>query len=358
MSNVQDPRALDTARRSWLADLQHAHAQNPGAATALAYARGAWTCGEYDLALALFRKAHAANAADAESTVALLRAASMLARFDVESETLDMAKAHRVDAPMLSLHRSLKQVPGSIAAARTALDAYLFDSLIAQFDNALAAVESGDITQLPDAPDPPAQARNDSLRWAMRHARSRDAHVGLPIEVLIRALEVAPREGLTLECGVYFGRSLKLIAGRSAGAVHGFDSFEGLPEAWNEAERAGAYSAAGRLPAMPANVTLHQGWFEDTLTPFFAAQAGAPVRLLHIDCDLYSSTRTVLAAARPHLVPGSVLVFDDLLGYPGYAAHELRAWEEFVAAHAVRWELVAACLLGREVAVRIESITR
>ena len=358
MSNLQTARVLDAARRDRLAALARAHAQAPGATTALAYARGAWQCGEYDLALALFQEAHGAKPTDPESTLALLRAASMLARFDVESETLAAAAARGVDSPMLSLHRSLRQVPGSIAAARSALDAHLFDSVIAQFDNALSAVESGDASRLPDLPDATAQARNDGLRWAMRHASSRNAHVGLPIEVLVRALEVAPRDGLTLECGVYFGRSLRVIAERSAAAVHGFDSFEGLPEAWNETERAGAYSTAGRLPAMPRNVTLHEGWFEHTLPPFFTSHPGTPIRLLHVDCDLYSSTRTVLASARPHLVPGSVLVFDDLLGYPGHAAHELRAWEEFCVTHGVHWNLIAACLLGREVAVRIESIAR
>jgi hypothetical protein len=61
----------------------------------------------------------------------------------------------------------------------------------------------------------------------------------------------------------------------------------------------------------------------------------------------------VLAAAAERLVAGSIVVFDDLLGYPGYESHELRAFEEFAAARALRWELVAACLLGREVAIRI-----
>ena len=97
---------------------------------------------------------------------------------------------------------------------------------------------------------------------------------------------------------------------------------------------------------------LHGGWFADTLPRYFAAHPG-PIRLLHVDCDLYSSTREVLAAANGRLVAGSVVVFDDLLGYPGYAQHELRAFEEWSQAHGVGWELIAACLLGREVAIRI-----
>ncbi len=72
-----------------------------------------------------------------------------------------------------------------------------------------------------------------------------------------------------------------------------------------------------------------------------------------MDCDLYSSTRTVLELAAPQLRSGSIVVFDDLLAFPGYEDHELRAFEEFTDASGLRWEIVAACLLGREVAFRV-----
>lgn len=357
MSNTGrvDPIVLDAARRDWLANLARMHGVVQSVQTALAYGRGAWKCGEYDLALSQFQWAHAANPDDENATLALLHAASSMARFDIESETLDVSSRRKVDSALLSLHRALKTVPGALARARRLLDAHRGDPVCAQFDAALGAIEAGDPSRLTAAGDTRALARDDSLRWAMRHARSAEAHVGLPVDVLMRGLGAAPVRGLTIECGVYFGRSLRVIAAQTRGDVHGFDSFQGLPEAWNVAEHAGAYSTAGRLPDVPPNVSLHTGWFEDTLPPFFAAH-GEPIRFLHIDCDLYSSTQTVLAAARAHLTAGSVLVFDDLLGYPGFEAHELKAWEEFTAAHDVRWELLAACLLGREVAVRIESI--
>jgi hypothetical protein len=99
-------------------------------------------------------------------------------------------------------------------------------------------------------------------------------------------------------------------------------------------------------------VRLHGGWFEDSLLGFSASQPG-PVRLLHVDCDLYSSTRTVLQAAEPRLVAGSVIVFDDLRAYPGYADHELKAFAEFAATQHLDGEVVVACLLGREVAIRV-----
>lgn len=285
----------------------------------------------------------------------------MLGETALEAELLTTALRAHPDDAALRLHAALSQVPDDLDAARAALAPLAADAVAGEFAEAIDAVRTG---RLP--PAGPAEtdtdteqaqrraARHDSLRWAMAHATSPSAHVGLPSRVLLRALEQAPTDGLTLECGVYFGRSLRLIAAGTNGPVHGFDSFDGLPEAWSERESAGAYSTGGRLPRVAANVTLHRGWFEDTLPPFFGEHAG-PIRLLHVDCDLYSSTRTVLAHADPRLVPGRIVVFDDLLGYPGYAAHELRAFEEFAASRRVRWSLVAACLLGREVAVRIEG---
>lgn len=348
----RSPEQLDQARRDWLAGLAHQHAAQPSAQNTLALARGEWLCGDYDRAMAHFIAARDRAPEVADAHVALVRSASMLGLHEVEAAALDLALRLHPQQPELALQAALRQVPGDLAAARHQLQPHLGDGLCAQFDEALAAIQAGDMPAADRSGDPQRIARQDSLRWVQRHAQDRQVHAGMPADVLLRALAASAGDGLTLECGVYFGRSLRLIAERSDGAVHGFDSFQGLPEAWSALERAGAYSTAGRLPAVARHVELHPGWFEDTLPPFFAAHSG-PIRLLHIDCDLYSSTRTVLEAADDRLVPGSVLVFDDFLGYPGYEQHELRAFEEFVSARGIGWELVAACLLGREVAIRI-----
>ncbi|HKX54573.1 MAG TPA: class I SAM-dependent methyltransferase [Xanthomonadales bacterium] len=163
-----------------------------------------------------------------------------------------------------------------------------------------------------------------------------------------------PPQGPVVECGVYHGFSLRLLSDRIRRPIHGFDSFQGLPESWKPGEPAGSYSTQGRLPAIAAHVQLHPGWFEQTL-PDFAAQPGDPIALLHIDCDLYSSTRTVLTQLGPRLAPGSLLVFDDFLSYEGYEQHEFRAAHEYFAASTQRFELVAAVLLGRAVAYRLVS---
>lgn len=52
--------------------------------------------------------------------------------------------------------------------------------------------------------------------------------------------------------------------------------------------------------------------------------------LLHLDADLYSSTRTVLDLVGDRLVPGSIVLFDEYFNYPGWPDGEHRAWSEFI----------------------------
>ena len=54
-----------------------------------------------------------------------------------------------------------------------------------------------------------------------------------------------------------------------------------------------------------------------TLTPTLAS-------FIHIDCDLYSSTKTVLTLLAPAIRTGTVLVFDEWCGYEGWEQHEAR----------------------------------
>src|SRR5690606_1350909 len=102
------------------------------------------------------------------------------------------------------------------------------------------------------------------------------------------------------------------IAALANQQVHGFDSFEGLPEVWHHEPR-GSYTTKGVIPTMPENVELHVGWFEDTL-PEFLAGNDQPVRFINIDCDIYSSTKTVLDSLASRIVHGSVIVFDEYIG--------------------------------------------
>ncbi len=172
-------------------------------------------------------------------------------------------------------------------------------------------------------------------------------------EVLDAALARLPREGLVCEFGVFEAWSTNRIADRLPDrTVYGFDSFEGLPERWRESFGPGAFSTGGRLPRVRPNVRLMKGWFDATLPAFAAAHPG-PAALLHVDCDLYSSTRCVLEQLGGRLVPGSVIVFDEYFNYPGWEEHEFRAFGEFVARKRLGYEYLAYNRLHEQVAVRV-----
>lgn len=335
-----------------LRELRARHAGRPTAACAFELARLAYVTGVYDEALARFVEARDRAPAEPACGLALARAASSLADHELEVEALARAERDCPPSPGLAIHRAMLDVPGNPPRAMLELSRFPDDAACAEFLTALQRIGVGlPVEAVSD--EPRAVARAAGARWVQRQAAGTVALQGLPVAVLERGLEAARLDGLVLEFGVYFGRSLRIIAARSPGEVHGFDSFEGLPEAWSANEGVGAYTTGGRRPHI-TGATLHAGWFEDTLPAFLAAHDG-PVRFLHVDCDLYSSTRTVLQALAPRIVPGTVIVFDDLLGYPGFEAHELRAFDEYLASSGQRYELIAAALLGREVAVRISG---
>ena len=79
-----------------------------------------------------------------------------------------------------------------------------------------------------------------------------------------------------------------------------------------------------------------------------------PVAFIHVDCDLYSSTKTILSLLAPRLVSGSVILFDEYFNYPNWEQHEFKAFQEFVAASAVKYTYLA--FARQQVAVRIDSI--
>ena len=165
----------------------------------------------------------------------------------------------------------------------------------------------------------------------------------------------APADGLMIECGVADGASLRHLAGAmDARRFHGFDSFEGLPENWSGTfERKGKFGRGGTLPEVPANVALHKGWFEQTLPAFLAAHPNETAAFVHVDCDIYSSTVTVLRMLAPRLKPGTVLVFDEYFNYPNWQRHEWRAFQEFVRDGGMSYRYLGFAQKNGHVAVRL-----
>jgi hypothetical protein len=171
------------------------------------------------------------------------------------------------------------------------------------------------------------------------------------LEGLSHAISLAGQDGLVLEFGVATGRTINHIASLRRGPVYGFDSFEGLPEDWRGDHMKGKFAAAP--PSVRSNVQLVQGWFDDTLPGFLADHPG-PVTLLHVDCDLYSSTKFIFDTLRDRIGPGCVIVFDEYWNYPGWKEDEAKAFEEFTSAHGVRFRFESFVRRGQQVTVVIE----
>jgi tetratricopeptide (TPR) repeat protein len=187
--------------------------------------------------------------------------------------------------------------------------------------------------------------------YVRRHSGPRTRLLGHSFAVLEHALASAKPDGLVLEFGVQTGTSIRFLAARAGGPVHGFDSFQGLPEAWGN-QPAGFYTTYGALPEVPDNVELHVGWFADTL-PGFAATHPGPVRFINVDCDLYSATATIFAQLGERIGPGSVIVFDEYLFNRHWRQDEYKAFQEAVARHGWRYEYLAFCVPSKQAAVVI-----
>ncbi len=174
------------------------------------------------------------------------------------------------------------------------------------------------------------------------------------LAVLNDALRHASSDGLYFEFGVRSGRSINHIARRRPKVtVHGFDSFEGLPEPWTGwTIDSGGFGGEG-IPNVEPNVELHVGWFDDTLDPFLTEHPG-DVSFVHIDSDIYSSARTILHGLAARLRPGSIIVFNEYFNYPNWKQHEFRAFQEFCEEYHVTYDYL--CWGMYEVAVEITSI--
>lgn len=137
---------------------------------------------------------------------------------------------------------------------------------------------------------------------------------------------------LWLEFGVFGGKSINGISSHTIGKVYGFDSFQGLPENWRPGFNKGMFDRKNVLPKVNSNVELVVGWFNETLPAFLKQHKDSKVRLLHIDCDLYSSTKQVFELLIPFMTKDTVIVFDELVNYAGYDGPkgELRALYEFI----------------------------
>jgi predicted O-methyltransferase YrrM len=170
--------------------------------------------------------------------------------------------------------------------------------------------------------------------------------------LLAHSLDSVKVEGQWIEFGVADGGSITWMANRHPNAQwHGFDSFEGLPEAW-AFNALHAFDRGGSLPPVPDNVTLHKGWYDDSVPPYFKENR-EPIAFIHMDCDIYSSTKCVLDNCWDLLQPGTIIQFDEYWNYAGWEEHEHKAWMECVTQRGLKWEYLGYTTIMEQVSVRL-----
>lgn len=138
-------------------------------------------------------------------------------------------------------------------------------------------------------------------------------------------------DGLFVELGVYKGVSINLFSKHLAKhklRITGFDAFEGIEENWDTDRLKGRYSLKGVIPQVEANVDLKVGWVQETLPKYLHENDGSKFRFIHLDMDTYTPTRFALNLLVPRLQIGTVILFDELHGYPHWKAHEFKALQE------------------------------
>ena len=159
--------------------------------------------------------------------------------------------------------------------------------------------------------------------------------------------------GIALEFGVHNAYTINSTANiLTKHKLFGFDSFEGLPEKWRDGFEAGCFNLDGQLPQVEKNVVLYKGLFTEAIPKFKEEHADiCKIDLLHIDCDLYSSTKDVFNEIYHLITADTIIVFDELVNYPTFENHEMLALYETLIKYDKTYKIIATS--GERVALRI-----
>ena len=151
---------------------------------------------------------------------------------------------------------------------------------------------------------------------------------------LLESVNEVTVDGHWCEFGVREGRSLKwLIDQYPAQVIHAFDSWQGLPEEWNHGTGTVADMSCNP-PVVPNHIHLHEGWFKDTV-PAWKQEHKGPIGFLHMDADIYSSTKEVLTSLNEQIVPGTVITFDEFCNFR--LSGKMSKWQDQEFLALVEW---------------------
>jgi O-methyltransferase len=177
-----------------------------------------------------------------------------------------------------------------------------------------------------------SERRRDRLRLLTKIRSKRDMLL-LPGEAcqLMSAIDAVKKvPGEMAELGVASGASAMMIASRSPGRIlHLFDTFEGIPKpSPKDSKRFKEHQYSYSLEDVQQylngdNLRFHKGLFPGTA----AGLSDTRFAFVHLDADLYESTKAGLEWFYPRINRGGMLICHDF----DTSAGVNRAFEEFFA---------------------------
>lgn len=143
------------------------------------------------------------------------------------------------------------------------------------------------------------------------------------------------------EFGVCGGHSFKWWLEHNSNQdsrFYGFDTFEGLPEAFGHFEKGSMAVALESLDIKDPRAQFYKGLFQETLIPFLEQYKPGRKKLIHLDADLFSSTLFALTQLYRYLGDGDILLFDEF----AVPKHEFMAFKIFTESFYVNYEVIGA----------------
>jgi hypothetical protein len=148
------------------------------------------------------------------------------------------------------------------------------------------------------------------------------------------------KDGYWLEFGVYSGSTINKLS-KLCNKIYGFDSFEGLPEDWAPGHPKGTFKTE-IIPQVKNNVELVIGLFEESIPKFLNERTIDKITFINVDCDLYSSTKTIFKYFGPYITSGTYIYFDEYIDKRNPSGKdESDAFFEFLTDYKLNYKTIA-----------------
>ena len=154
------------------------------------------------------------------------------------------------------------------------------------------------------------------------------------------------------EFGVASGSSFRWWLGKNgnqSSRFYGFDTFQGLPEAFGPFGKGSMAHKLESFQIIDNRASFYKGLFQHTLIPFLEKYENGKRKLIHLDADLFSSTLFTLSQLYRYLKAGDILLFDEF----AVPQHEFLAFKIFTESFYVDYEVIGAANNYLFVAIKI-----